>query len=167
MQGFEMGYLPEPKDGWVIPVVVNVKKERESFETEVRKVLTELDSDVVPEFDVTSVKAEWQGIGTQPETLSPYSGPVILSFHGGGYITGSPEMERTATLHMARLANCRVFAVDYRLAPQHPFPSALIDAVVAYKYLIAPPDGVHAPIDPKRLVIAGDSAGVCLSNSLI
>jgi acetyl esterase/lipase len=115
------------------------------------------------ELDVTSVKGEWQGVGSRPEQLSEsYSGPVILSLHGGGYFTGSPAVERTATINMARLTDSRVFAVDYRLAPQHPFPAALIDAVVAYNYLIAPPQGVHTPIDPNKLVIAGDSAGVCL-----
>ena len=62
---------------------------------------------------------------------------------------------------MAKDSGGRVLAVQYRLAPQDEFPAALVDAVLAYKYLIDPPEGaLHKPVDPSRIVIAGDSAGV-------
>lgn len=59
-------------------------------------------------------------------------------------------------------------AVDYRLAPQHPFPAAVEDALATYLYLIDPPkDDESYPIDPKKIVIAGDSAGGGLTFSLL
>lgn len=62
---------------------------------------------------------------------------------------------------MARDAGGRVLAVQYRLAPQDEFPAALVDAVMAYKYLVDPPKGaLHKAVDPSKIVIAGDSAGV-------
>lgn len=67
---------------------------------------------------------------------------------------------------MARKAGARAFAVSYRLSPQYPFPCALQDCLAAYLYLIRPPAGApHKPVDPARLVFAGDSAGgaICLS----
>jgi acetyl esterase/lipase len=87
--------------------------------------------------------------------------PVVLYLHGGAYIVASPDTHRAMTLRLAKGFGGRVFSVRYRLAPQDPFPAALIDAIMAYKYLIIPPAGaLHAPIDPTKIVIAGDSAGV-------
>lgn len=62
----------------------------------------------------------------------------------------------------------RVCAIDYRLAPQHPFPAAVEDALATYLYLIDPPKEANLkPIDPKKIVIAGDSAGGGLSFALL
>jgi acetyl esterase/lipase len=69
--------------------------------------------------------------------------------------------ERSTTFKMARMSEGLVFALDYRLAPQSPFPAGLVDCILAYRYLIDPPPGsLHEPIDPKRIVVAGGSAGV-------
>ena len=130
----------------------------------------------IPDIEAVSVRGEWQGMGCdnydvdldakvrfQRLSESTKDGPVILCLHGGGYFTGSAEMERTATFRLAQASGGRVFAVDYRLAPQATFPAPLVDAIVAYKYLIdPPPEALHQAIDPKKLVIAGDSAGVSL-----
>jgi acetyl esterase/lipase len=88
------------------------------------------------------------------------SAPTPLTFlylHGGGYLSGSPVTHRAITGHLASRCGARVFAADYRLAPEHPFPAALDDAVAAYRGLLA--EGVA----PGDLVIAGDSAGGGLS----
>ncbi len=78
---------------------------------------------------------------------------VILYLHGGGYTTGSPRTHRALTGHLAVRCNARIFVPDYRLAPEHPFPAGLDDAVTAYRGLLC--DGVA----PGDIVIAGDSAG--------
>lgn len=82
---------------------------------------------------------------------------VILYLHGGGYVSGSPASHRAVTGHLAARCDARVFAADYRLAPEHPFPAALDDALAAYRGLLA--EG----IDPGNVVMAGDSAGGGLS----
>jgi cation diffusion facilitator CzcD-associated flavoprotein CzcO/acetyl esterase/lipase len=83
---------------------------------------------------------------------------VLLYLHGGGYIACSSRSHRAYTSFFAR-QGFRVFAPDYRLAPEHVFPAAVDDAEAVYLALLA--DG----IDPARLVVAGDSAGggLCLS----
>lgn len=77
------------------------------------------------------------------------AGAAILYLHGGGYCLGSPISHRSVTTYLARAANLPVFAADYRLAPEHPFPAAIEDAVAAYRALAA-----RGPV-----AIAGDSAG--------
>lgn len=78
---------------------------------------------------------------------------AILYLHGGAYVAGGPDTHRSITGRLARSAQARVFAIDYRLAPEHPFPAALEDAIAAYRWLL------ERGNDPKRIVIAGDSAG--------
>jgi monoterpene epsilon-lactone hydrolase len=82
---------------------------------------------------------------------------TFLYLHGGGYCTGSPSTHRAITGHLAKLCGASVFTPDYRLAPEHPFPAALDDAVDAFAGLI------DQGTDPGRIVIAGDSAGGGLS----
>jgi acetyl esterase/lipase len=84
----------------------------------------------------------------------------ILYLHGGGYVTGSASLYRHILWRFATEAAARVVAIDYRLAPEHPFPAALDDAVAAWRALIA--DGA----DPGRTVIMGDSAGGGLTFAL-
>ncbi|WP_027815651.1 alpha/beta hydrolase [Paraburkholderia bannensis] len=78
---------------------------------------------------------------------------TVLYLHGGGYYFCSPKTHRAITYGLATRAQADVFSLDYRLAPEHPFPAALDDALAAYRRLLA--DGVRAD----SLVIAGDSAG--------
>ncbi|KAH0829091.1 hypothetical protein J3R83DRAFT_2555 [Lanmaoa asiatica] len=92
----------------------------------------------------------------------------ILYIHGGGYYFGSLDQERHCLQRLARKIKGRVFAVNYRLAPQYPFPCALQDLVAAYLYLIKPPSGApHQPVKPSRIVVAGDSAGGGLTLALL
>lgn len=87
-------------------------------------------------------------------------GRHILFLHGGGYITGTPALYRHITWRFAAAARARVIAIDYRLAPEHPFPAALDDALTAWHALLA--EGV----DPRRCAILGDSAGGGLALAL-
>ncbi len=97
------------------------------------------------------VKAEWI---TAPGALNDR---VILYLHGGGYILGSINSHRDLCERLSRAAKARVLALDYRLAPEHPFPAAVEDAVAAYRWLL------KQNISPKHVAIAGDSAGGGLS----
>ncbi len=78
---------------------------------------------------------------------------AVLYLHGGAYCVGSPATHRALTSHLARASGATVFAIDYRLAPEHPFPAASDDALAAYRWLL---DNGYAP---EQVFIAGDSAG--------
>ncbi|KAK4057569.1 hypothetical protein OIO90_001214 [Microbotryomycetes sp. JL221] len=92
----------------------------------------------------------------------------VLYIHGGAHLFGSINTHRYQIWRYARKIGGRAFAVKYRLSPQYPFPCALQDCLAAYLYLIRPPPGVkHKPIDPSKLVVAGDSAGGGLTLALM
>ena len=78
---------------------------------------------------------------------------VILYFHGGGYVIGSNRTHLELAGRLARAARAQVMMLEYRLAPENPFPAALEDAVAAYRYLL------ERRVDASRIVLAGDSAG--------
>lgn len=78
---------------------------------------------------------------------------TVLYLHGGGYVTGNPDSHRAITSHLAKFANARVVVPDYRLAPEHPCPAAIEDALAVYQALL------DEGVDPSTLCIAGDSAG--------
>jgi acetyl esterase/lipase len=77
----------------------------------------------------------------------------VLYLHGGSYVAGWPGLYRDLTWRLASLCRARVLCIDYRLAPEHPFPAALDDAVAAYRWLLS-----HGA-DPQRIALMGDSAG--------
>ena len=82
-----------------------------------------------------------------------YEEKVLLYLHGGGYVSCTPRTHRPITASLARLANQRVFALDYRLAPEVPFPAAVDDAARAFAWL------VEIGVQPQNISMAGDSAG--------
>ncbi|WP_031063923.1 alpha/beta hydrolase [Streptomyces sp. NRRL WC-3742] len=82
------------------------------------------------------------------------TGPArLLYFHGGSYALGSPDTHAGLTGELARRAGLRALSVDYRLAPEQPFPAAVEDGFAAYRDLL------ESGTDPRKLVLAGDSAG--------
>lgn len=81
------------------------------------------------------------------------TGRTLLYFHGGGYVIGAPETHLGLTAEIARLMGAEAWSMDYRLAPEHPFPAAIEDGVAAYRGL------VDAGVDPAGIFIGGDSAG--------
>jgi acetyl esterase/lipase len=93
---------------------------------------------------------------------------VILYFHGGAYYLMDPATHRHVTSKLAELTGGRAYSVRYRLAPQGPFPSALLDAFISYLSLLHPPPGApHDPIPADKIVISGDSAGGNLASALL
>ncbi len=91
----------------------------------------------------------------------PAAGRTLLYLHGGGYSFCSPRTHRPITLQLAAAAEARSFVPDYRLAPEHPFPAAVEDAVAAYRQLRA------AGTPARRIVVAGDSAGGGLALAML
>jgi epsilon-lactone hydrolase len=78
---------------------------------------------------------------------------TILFFHGGAHVMGSPETEMCLTANLVTRTGFRAYSPDYRLAPEHPFPAGINDALAAYRALL------DAGEDPSTIAIAGDSAG--------
>ena len=95
------------------------------------------------------VAGEWLGMPLAGDS------PVILYLHGGGYCVGSTDSHRPITASLVKFTGCAVYAADYRLAPEHPHPAALDDALAVYRALLA--------AGHRRLILAGDSAGAGLA----
>jgi acetyl esterase len=87
--------------------------------------------------------------------------PALLYFHGGGYCVGSLDSHDSLCRAIAALTPCCVLSVAYRLAPEHPFPTAVHDSQDAYEWLLA--NGTTLGIDTKRVAAGGDSAGGTLA----
>src|SRR5215469_6238790 len=93
-----------------------------------------------------------------PSSRGPF--PVMVYVHGGGWVMGSASTHRKLVMQLSQLGYL-VFNLDYRLAPEHPYPAALEDCVFATRWAYE-----NAPRwngDPNRMVVAGDSAGANLS----
>jgi monoterpene epsilon-lactone hydrolase len=97
--------------------------------------------------DAGGVPAEWVAApGSDP-------GRAVLFLHGGGYAIGSINTHRRLAYDISAASGARVLVIDYRLAPEHPFPAAVDDAATAWRWLL------QQGLAPNRLAIAGDSAG--------
>jgi epsilon-lactone hydrolase len=105
--------------------------------------------------DLDGVPGEWS---TAPESDTAR---VLMFFHGGGYCSGSLVSHRRMVTEAGRAAGVRTLAVDYRLAPEHPFPAALEDALAAWRYVRR--QGISA----RHIAVGGDSAGGGLSVVLV
>jgi epsilon-lactone hydrolase len=93
------------------------------------------------------VRAEWVSApGAAPDR-------AVLYLHGGGYVLGSIKTHRDLMGRVSRAAKVRVLGLDYRLAPEHPFPAAVDDSVTAYRWML------QQDLKPSRIAVAGDSAG--------
>jgi monoterpene epsilon-lactone hydrolase len=102
---------------------------------------------VVEPVSVGDLRAEWLS------TPGADRNAAILYLHGGGYVIGSLDSHRHLVAEAGRAGASWALSLDYRLAPEHPFPAAVDDALTAYRFLLA------RGIRPNRIAIAGDSAG--------
>lgn len=117
-------------------------------DTDARGLAYGLPADVAVEpTNAGGVKAEW--------TLTPGADrdAALLYFHGGGFVIGSLDSHRHLAAETGRALGIPTLALDYRLAPEHPFPAAVEDALAGYRYLLG------CGIRPERIVLVGDSAG--------
>jgi len=98
---------------------------------------------------------------TPPRQGAPASGqdpsPLLVYFHGGGWVIGDLDTHDDPCRFLAANAGVKVLSVDYRLAPEHPFPAAAEDALAAYDWAVANAGRLGA--DPSRVAVGGDSAG--------
>jgi monoterpene epsilon-lactone hydrolase len=112
--------------------------------------------------NISSQKVSVEGLNAEwiiPE--NPQKDKVLLYIHGGGFISGSCLTHR---MHVAKFAsNCQLKSLvfDYRLAPEYPFPAALDDCVIAYKWLL------NQGVEACNIIVGGDSAGATLTLSLL
>jgi len=105
--------------------------------------------------NANGVKAEW----ITAKNAAPDR--VIMYLHGGGYVMGSIDTHRELVARLSKAAQARGLAIDYRLAPENPFPAAVDDSITVYRWLLA------QGYKPERIVIAGDSAGGGLAVSTL
>ncbi|KOS22661.1 AB hydrolase superfamily protein [Escovopsis weberi] len=135
--------------------------------------------------ELAEVEAEWTGYraGASPvqdpppiseadkyrEMMKECRDPTtVLYFHGGAYYLMDPATHRPTTKRLAKMLGSRCYSVRYRLAPKHPFPCALLDALVSYLTLLyPPPDAFHEAVKPEHIIISGDSAGGNLALALV
>jgi len=119
---------------------------------EMRAVFEEMASP--PEPDVRCEKVDAGGVDAEWITAPGANNDrYVLYLHGGGYVIGSIKTHRDLMGRVSRAAKAKVLGLNYRLAPEHPFPAAVDDAVAGYRFLLA--QGAK----PSRIAIAGDSAG--------
>lgn len=131
-----------------------IQETREGFE----KMLSIFPSDVdvtFEPFDIKHIKA------TRCSTSTAEQGGVILFFHAGGYTVGSNYSHRDLMGKLSKASYLPVIGIDYRLAPEHPYPAALEDAVTAYQHLL------QTGYQPSEIILVGCSAGGGLILSLM
>ncbi|KAI0699386.1 Alpha/Beta hydrolase protein [Cerioporus squamosus] len=163
------GLVPVPSDALVTPVSFPVRKRQ------LRGILTEFDAAengkrelsgewVVGKRTWRRLQSEWRARkeGKSGRGQGKRKERIVLYLHGGAYYMFSAATHRLITIPLAKYLDARVFAVDYRLAPETRFPGPLHDAVTSYFRLI---DDLHVP--PENIIIAGDSAGGGLALGLL
>mgnify|MGYP001806123096 CR=1 FL=1 len=140
------------------PEIVDENFSVEAFRESIDKVSAKIK---LPK-NISSQKISFEGINAEwiiPR--NPQKDKVLLYIHGGGFISGSCLTHR---MHVAKFANeCQLKSLvfDYRLAPEHPFPAALDDCIIAYKWLL------DTGYNSKNIIIGGESAGATLTLSLL
>jgi len=125
---------------------------RRSFDSMVRQIPKISRRTTYDPVDDNGVKGRW--------LIADGVAPVrtLYYLHGGGYVWGSPDTHSDLAMRLSRAMQARVFLLDYRLAPEHPCPAAIEDAVAGWHWLLK-----QEAVDPASTVIAGDSAGGGLS----
>lgn len=168
------GYAPRPAEGlsadsWAVSRVVDLldrapqatKVSQMRFETELLSTAVAAPRPRGLEIRDLELDLKGQG-GPLPARLyrplsAPPAGPLMLFFHGGGWAVGSIQSHDRACALLACESGVKVLSVEYRLAPEHPFPAAVDDALRAWKAVVADPDRFGAEIS--QIAVGGDSAG--------
>lgn len=128
------------------PTPARVRRDMARFDRRIRAAVPYRVSSPV---HLASCSAHWVDAAADAAA----GGPVILYLHGGAFVASAPNTHRLMLAKLCRATGSRGFYVDYRLAPEHPYPAASDDCLEAYHHLLA------QGIPPDRILIAGDSAG--------
>ena len=133
---------------------MTLEETRESFDSEMGRIPL-ADNVTVESLSFGDVPAE----KITPANATP--GKALLYLHGGGYVFGSIKSHRHFVSRLAVAAKATAWHIDYRLAPEHPYPAAIEDALKAYRALL------HSGIAPADLIVGGESAGGNLAAALL
>jgi monoterpene epsilon-lactone hydrolase len=128
------------------PRVTDIAQRRRDMDARGRQFGVAADV-TVEQVSAGGVVAEWT------VTSAADRNGAVLYLHGGGYVIGSLDSHRHVAAEVGRASGARALAIDYRMAPEHPFPAAVEDALAAYRFLL------DSGVKPGRICIAGDSAG--------
>ncbi len=132
-----------------------------------RESLNRRRRDEIRTIDVTDVSVEEATNGTVGVRLyrgGPSRAPAVIYCHSGGFVVGNLDIDHRQCVELARRGRCTVISVDYRLAPEHPFPAAIDDATAVLDWAVDNADELD--IDADRLAVAGSSAGGALAACL-
>jgi acetyl esterase len=134
----------------------------EKARAEFKKLCTLAEQNMAPIGRMEDIEAEGPDRAIPLRVYTPVAAggsalPAVVYFHGGGFVLGDLDCFDYVCRALADSSGCRVVSVDYRLAPEHPFPAAVDDCFAALKWVEA--NASHLGIDPNRVAIAGDSAG--------
>ena len=128
------------------PAAGTVEESREGFDAMLS--MNPLPDDVkIEELNIQHINADWVSTPQSDDNR------IVLYLHGGGYVIGSNTGYREFAGRLSRAARAKVLLINYRLAPENPFPAAVDDAVMSYRWLL------EQGVSPERIMIAGDSAG--------
>ena len=134
---------------------------------ELRRLMESLDAATPPGPDLPSVEDITIPVMDGPITARVYRPttegplPVLVWYHGGGWVIGSVAGSDATCRHLAQRSGCAVVSVEYRLAPEHPYPAAPRDCYDALRWVVDHADELG--VDPTRVAVGGDSAGGNLS----
>lgn len=144
------------------PLEPGMAGEREAYSRLCRAFTAPRAADLqVTDVELAEVPVRCYRPGSLPSTVAA---PCVLYLHGGGWVVGDLDSHEFITAALAVELGCVVIAVDYRLAPEHPFPAAFDDCVAVWHALVA--QASWLAVDPQRIVVAGDSAGGNLAAAL-
>lgn len=114
--------------------------------------------------DVSISEDHAGGVGVRIYRGGTAPAPAVVYCHAGGFALGNLDTDHRLCVELARRGRCTVVSVDYRLAPEHPYPAALEDAAAVLRWVAA--EAAALGVDPARLAVAGSSAGAALAACL-
>lgn len=123
---------------------IDIRRSRKRFERFCR--MAKVPADILIE------AVSFEGLTAEWVTTDKHQERVVLYLHGGGYCIGSSSSYRPFVAQLAKALKANILSINYRLAPEHRFPAALEDALIAYRWLLK-------TTHPKKIIVAGDSAG--------
>lgn len=134
----------------------------------VRTSLNQRRRDSTAALDTSGIGIEETQAGTVPVRIyrgGPSPAPAVVYCHSGAFVLGNLDIDHRQCVELAKRGRCTVVSVDYRLAPEHPFPAALDDATTVLEWVAD--SGTELDIDTSRLAVAGSSAGGALAARLV